>query len=86
MTPNAGRDPVQEFAHALPDGPYNTGTARIHAYLYSKEGDLWNSRYWHRRAGSDFPDGLSLQEEWELLVKENLGIGNTRQHPDEAAS
>ena len=44
--------------------------ARIHAYLHRKEGDDWNSRYWHRQAGSTFPSGMSLEEEWESLVRE----------------
>ncbi|EIC21641.1 hypothetical protein [Thiorhodovibrio frisius] len=57
---------------SLPDGLSQTGAARIHAYLHRKEGDLWNSRYRHRRAGSVFPDHLSLQEEWDMLVRENL--------------
>jgi len=44
--------------------------ARIHAYLHRKEGDDWNSRYWHRRAGSVFPAGMSLAEEWDMLARE----------------
>ena len=44
--------------------------ARIHAYLHRKEGEDWNSRYWHRRAGSTFPAGMSLEDEWNMLVKE----------------
>jgi hypothetical protein len=44
--------------------------ARIHAYLHRKEGADWNSRYWHRRAGSEFPEGMSLEAEWEGLVQE----------------
>ena len=44
--------------------------ARIHAYLHRKEGDDWNSRYWHRQAGSVFPADMSLNEEWDMLVRE----------------
>ncbi len=44
--------------------------ARIHAYLHRKEGDDWNSRYWHRQAGSVFPAGMSMEEEWAMLVRE----------------
>jgi hypothetical protein len=65
-------DRAHEIVQALPDGLAEAGAARIHAYLHRKEGDLGNSRYWHRRAGSRFPDHLSLQEEWELLVRSNL--------------
>lgn len=65
-------DRAHEIVQSLPDGPSETGPARIHAYLHRKEGDLSNSHYWHRRAGSLFPDHLSLQQEWEMLVRENL--------------
>lgn len=44
--------------------------ARIHAYLHRKEGDDWNSRYWHRQAGSAFPADMSLNGEWDMLVQE----------------
>ena len=44
--------------------------ARIHAYLHRKEGDDWNSRYWHRQAGSEFPADMSLNEEWDMLTRE----------------
>lgn len=40
----------------------------IHAYLHRKEGDISNARYWYGRAGGKFPDGLTLDEEWERLV------------------
>ena len=43
---------------------------RIHAYLHRKEGDDWNSCYWHRRAGSVYPDDMSLHEEWDYLVRQ----------------
>jgi hypothetical protein len=42
--------------------------ARIHAYLHRKEGDEWNSRYWYRRAGTSYPENMSLAQEWEYLV------------------
>ena len=43
---------------------------RIHAYLHRKEGEEWNARYWHRQAGTVFPAGMSLEEEWDLLTRE----------------
>jgi hypothetical protein len=46
--------------------------ARIHAYLHRKEGDEWNARYWHRRAGTAFPAGLSLASERDALLRELL--------------
>ena len=38
--------------------------------LHRKEGDDWNARYWHRRAGTVFPENMSLQEEWNSLLRE----------------
>jgi hypothetical protein len=55
---------VQEIDDAM--------AARIHAYLHRKEGDDWNARYWHRRAGSVFPAKMSLHEEWNSLLREIL--------------
>ena len=40
----------------------------IHAYLHRKEGDIWNADYWYNKAGRKRP-GISLDEEWEDIVK-----------------
>ena len=56
-------------AHEIAQQLDDVMAARIHAYLHRKEGDNWNSRYWHRRAGSTFPEGMSLEDEWDNLVK-----------------
>jgi hypothetical protein len=58
-------------AHDLVDGPSDKLSARVHAYLHRKEGDLWNADYWYRRAGENRPD-ISLDHEWELLVNRLL--------------
>ena len=58
-------DTAHEIVQALDDAM----AARIHAYLHRKQGDDWNARYWHRRAGSEFPEGMSLAEEWDSLVR-----------------
>jgi len=55
-------------AHEIVQSMDSTVAARIHAYLHRKEGDNWNSRYWHRQAGSVFPEHLTLEQEWESLV------------------
>jgi len=55
-------------AHEIVQSMHDAGAARIHAYLHRKEGDDWNSRYWHRKAGSKFPQGMSLEDEWHDLV------------------
>ena len=59
-----------DAAHEIVQTIDSTTAARVHAYLHRKEGDQWNSRYWHRRAGSKFPDGVTLETEWELLARE----------------
>lgn len=59
-------------AHTLVQDAGGVLAARIHAYLHRKEGDDWNARYWHRQAGSSFPEHMSLQEEWHALVHAQL--------------
>ncbi len=59
-----------DMAHEIVQKTSDVMAARIHAYLHRKEGDDWNLRYWHRRAGSVFPEGMSLEEEWASLVQE----------------
>lgn len=59
-------------AHRIVQDEQDKKSARIHAYLHRKEGDDSNSRYWHRIAGTQFPEGISLQEEWEQLLQDNV--------------
>lgn len=58
-----------DTAHEIVQEMNDAMAARIHAYLHRKEGDDWNSRYWHQRAGSVYPEGMSLEEEWDSLVR-----------------
>ena len=44
---------------------------QLHAYLHRKEGDKFNANYWYRRCGESMPK-VSLDEEWEILVKRFL--------------
>ena len=59
-----------DAAHEIVQQLDSERAARVHAYLHRKEGDDWNSRYWHRQAGSRFPAGMSLEAEWTQLVRE----------------
>ena len=59
-----------EMAHEIVQRQDVNMAARIHAYLHRKEGDDWNARYWHRQAGSSFPEDMSLEAEWALLARE----------------
>ena len=61
-----------DTAHEIVQEKGGRMAARIHAYLHRKEGDDWNSRYWHRQAGSVFPADMSLDEEWDYLVRQLL--------------
>jgi len=58
-----------DTAHEIVQEIDSATASRIHAYLHRKEGDDWNSRYWHRQAGSVFPAGMSLEAEWAELVR-----------------
>jgi len=49
-------------AHEIVQAMDDTMATRIHAYLHRKQGDLWNSNYWHRRAGSKLPQHLSPEQ------------------------
>jgi len=59
-----------DTAHEIVQQLDTVMAARVHAYLHRREGDGWNSRYWHRQAGSEFPAGMSLEAEREMLVRE----------------
>ena len=56
-------------AHEIVQQQSDKTSARIHAYLHRKEGDDWNARYWHRKAGSTYPEKMSLDQEWDYLVR-----------------
>jgi hypothetical protein len=57
-----------DTAHSIVQVMSDIQAMWIHAYLHRKEGDEWNSRYWHRRAGTSYPGNMSLAQEWEYLV------------------
>ena len=50
-------------AHEIVQAIKGKQSARVHAYLHRKEGDLDNARYWYRRAGRDFPGREAVQQE-----------------------
>ena len=54
-------------AHEIVQAAKGKASARVHAYLHRKEGDLDNANYWHERAGSTMPD-TTLEQEWEAQV------------------
>jgi hypothetical protein len=58
-------------AHSMIDHLHDETACWVHAYLHRKEGDFSNADYWYRRAGKKRPE-ISLQEEWDMIVKELL--------------
>ena len=54
-------------AHEIVQSVKGPASARVHAYLHRKEGDLDNANYWHERAGTKMPK-IPLEKEWETLV------------------
>ena len=54
-------------AHAIVQAHKGKASARVHAYLHRKEGNLDNANYWYERAGRAMPKN-SLEQEWETLV------------------
>jgi hypothetical protein len=56
-------------AHGIVQQLDDNRAARIHAYLHRKEGDHWNARYWHRQAGTVYPEHLTLEQEWQSLAR-----------------
>ncbi len=60
-----------EASHNVAQDIHDRNGSWIHAYLHRKEGDLPNAGYWYRQAGRPQP-ALTLQQEWEQLVKHFL--------------
>jgi hypothetical protein len=56
-----------DAAHKQVDHLNDRASARIHAYLHRREGDIWNADYWYAKSGESRPQ-FSLHEEWEELV------------------
>lgn len=54
-------------AHEIVQTVKGKASARVHAYLHRKEGDLDNANYWHGRAGTTLPK-IPLEQEWETLA------------------
>jgi len=59
-------------AHETVQAERSKASARVHAYLHRKEGDLSNADYWYARSESERPRG-TLESEWQDLVQRFLG-------------
>jgi hypothetical protein len=62
-------DKAHQIVQDMDDKP----SARIHAFLHRKEGDLSNARYWYEIAGASMPT-IGLDAEWEELVAQFIGV------------
>lgn len=61
-------------AHATVQDDPSAEAAWVHAYLHKQEGDQSNARYWYARSIRDTMN-LTLQEEWEEIVRTLLSSG-----------
>ena len=41
----------------------------IHAYLHRKEPDIWNAKYWYRRCGKPYPEGVDFEAEASIILE-----------------
>lgn len=57
-----------DSAHRIVQQMSDTNAMWIHTYLHRKEPDLDNARYWYRRAGKPFPDGMDFEAEAEMIL------------------
>lgn len=58
-------------AHQIVQDASDADSARVHAYLHRKEGDMSNARYWYKRSRhSEFQ--ASLHQEWEHIAQDLL--------------
>src|SRR5689334_17691623 len=57
-----------ERAHKIAQDDPSPEAAWVHAHLHRMEGDLWNARYWYRRAARPEPAG-SLEEERRTIIE-----------------
>jgi hypothetical protein len=54
-------------AHEITQSVKGKTSARVHAYLHRKEGDLDNANYWYDRSDMKMPK-IPLEKEWGTLV------------------
>lgn len=57
-----------DAAHRIVQQMDDINAMWIHAYLHRKEPDISNARYWYRSAGKKFPEGMSFEDEAQLLL------------------
>jgi hypothetical protein len=61
-------------AHEIVQDIETVEASAIHAYLHRREGDKSNAQYWYNRASRRASFDISMDEEWEKLVRECLSL------------
>lgn len=57
-----------DIAHSIVQKMNDTNAMWIHAYLHRKEPDISNAKYWYRNAGKPYPEGMSFEDEAQILL------------------
>ena len=60
-----------DTAHTIIQEMPDRHASWIHAYLHRKEPDIWNAKYWYRRAGMPFPGDLDFDQEAAEILRCN---------------
>ncbi len=56
-------------AHELIQDEVDADSAWVHAYLHRVEGDLFNAKYWYKRANRSTSDE-TFEQEWKKIASE----------------
>ena len=57
-------DTAHSIVQAMPD----VNAMWLHAYLHRKEPDIWNAKYWYRRAGKPYPGDIPYDQEAAVIL------------------
>lgn len=68
-------------AHKVVQDQADQDSSLVHACIHRREGDLWNARYWYKRA-SRKPSSGSSEDEVRSIIEELLSRSELRTHGD----
>lgn len=60
-----------EAAHSIVQQMSDMHAMWIHAYLHRKEPDIWNAKYWYRKADKAYHGDIPFEKEVKIIL-ENL--------------
>ena len=58
-----------DTAHGIVQQMEDINAMWIHAYLHRKEPDIWNAKYWYRRCGKPYPEGVDFEAEVAIILE-----------------